>query len=259
MTILICFIILLSMSIPAMAAGGYPKIVDEADLLTSSEEVRLEQKAEELAEKYGIDVVILTVDSLHGKDITAYADDFFNYNGYGIGSDYSGVLFMLSMEYRDWAISTCGKAIDALTDYGQEKLFDEISGGLADDRYYDAFDSYLEELDYYFQCYEDGSPIDAPVSLFNILTKVLFGLAIGVIVAFLIVTVMSRGMVTARAQKGAQSYVTPGSYDLYVMNDLFLYSHTTKVKKAESNSGSGGSSTHRSSSGRSHGGSRGKF
>lgn len=257
--ILCCLILVLSMVTPVMAAGGTPKIIDEADLLTSSQEERLSDKAEALADEYRIDVVILTVEDLHGKNINAYADDYFDDRGYGIGGDHSGVIFVLSIGDRETAISTCGKGIDALTDYGQDQLFDEIMDDISSGNYFDAFDTYLDELDHYFQSYRSGDPIDKPISIFSILTKILFALAVGVIVAFLIVTVMGHGMKTARAQKSAQSYVVPGSYDLYVQRDIFLYSQTRKVKKETSSSSSGGSSTHRSSSGRSHGGSSRKF
>ncbi|MBQ7346272.1 MAG: TPM domain-containing protein [Oscillospiraceae bacterium] len=253
----ICLILLAVMVIPVMAAGGYPKIVDEAGLLTYDQVSILEDMAQDLVDRYGIDVVILTVDDHYG-DITTFADDYFDDNGYGVGNDASGVLFVLSMEDRDYAFSTCGDAIPALTDYGMDQLFDEISDELADDCFYDAFYEYLDQLDYYFQCYEDGEPVDRTVSVLDIIMKIGFALAIGLIVAGLIVGVMCGSMNTTRRQKGAQSYVSPGSYDLYHMHDAFLYSNVTKVRK-QSSSSSGGSSTHRSSSGRTHGGSRGKF
>ncbi len=93
---------------------------------------------------------------------------------------------------------------------------------------------------------------------------VIFSLVCGLIVAAIVIWIMSRGMSTAKAQRNAQSYLATGSYDLHTKRDIFLYSRTTKTRKAESSSstgarGGGGSSTHRSSSGRSHGGRSGKF
>lgn len=251
----LCAVLILSLSIPVLASGGSPKIVDQADLLTSYEEETLEQKAQQLADTYGIDVVILTVHSLGGKDITAYADDYFDYNGYGIGPEYSGVLLMLSMEYRDWAISTCGDGIEALTDYGQQQLMDDVLDYLGDDEYYYGFNQYLNELDYYFEAWENGDPIGSVrFSLINILVA----LAIGLVAAGITTSVMQAGMKTANPQRSAQSYLKTGTYNLGTQRDIFLYSRTTRVRKPEPSS-SGGSRTHRSSSGRSHGGSRGKF
>lgn len=255
--LILCFAVLLSFVIPVYANDNLDKIVDRADLLTLKQEANLLQQANELVDEYGIDVVIVTVDSLNGKTATAYADDFFDYNGYGVGSKDSGVLFLLSMEHRDWAISTHGDAIKALTDYGIDTLFDSISDELADDDFYSAFTAYLKELDVYFQAYEDGDPIDKEITFFNLVPAILFGLLTGSIVAAIVIWGMKRGMNTARAQNSAQSYVTPGTYDLQVQRDIFLYSRTSRVRRSQNSSG--GSSTHRSSSGRSHGGRSGKF
>lgn len=253
-SILIAVLLILCLTIPAFAAGGSPKIVDNADLLSASEEATLETKALYLANKYDIDVVILTVDSTYGKNVTAYADDYFDNNGYGIGNDYSGVLLMLSMDQRDWAISTCGNGIDALTDYGQERLMDDVLDYLRDDEYYDGFSAYLNLLDKYFEAYKNGKPIDKTR---NIVIDLVIALGIGVLAGFITILVMKSGMKTVKPQRGAQSYVRQGSYKLRHQRDMFLYTRTTRTPRQSSSSG--GSSTHRSSSGRSHGGSRGKF
>lgn len=254
-SILLCLLMILAICTPAYAAS--PKIVDKADLLTDSQEAVLASKAEALTDEYAMDVVILTVDSLGYKSATAYADDYFDYNGYGIGPRKSGVLFLISMENRDWAISTCGDAIDALTDYGLDKLFETISDDLSDNDFYSAFSTYLTELDTYFEAYEEGSPIDKEVTPLDMIPVVLISLVLGLIVAAIVIWFMTRSMNTARAQRSAQSYVTPGSFDLRNRQDIYLYSHTSRVRRAESSSG--GSSIHRSSSGRSHGGRSGKF
>lgn len=253
-SLFIACLLILSLAVPAFATGGLPKIVDEAGILTTYEEEKLEERAQILADQYHIDVVILTVDSLNGRNITAYADDYFDYNGYGIGSNHSGVLLMLSMEYRDWAISTCGDGIKALTDYGQEQIMDDVLDYLRDDEYYEGFEAYLELLDEYFEAYEKGEPIDESR---NVLFDLLIAIGIGVLAGFITITVMKSGMKTVKPQRGAQSYVIQNSYKLRYQRDMFLYSRTSRTRKQSSSSG--GSSTHRSSSGRRHGGSRGKF
>lgn len=255
--LILCLVVLLSCTISAHASNNPAKIVDKADVLSTTQEEKLQLQAEKLVEQYDIDVVIVTVDSLGSKTATAYADDFFDYNGYGVGTKDSGVLFLLSMEYRDWAISTHGDAIRALTDYGIDTLFDSISEDLADNDFYSAFTSYLNELDVYFKAYEDGDPIDRKITFFDLIPGIFFGLLVGSITAAIIIWIMTRSMNTARAQNSAQSYVTPGSFDLQIQRDIFLYSRTSRVRRAQNRSG--GSSTHRSSSGRRHGGRSGKF
>lgn len=250
----LCLILVLGMLQCVSAAGGSPKVVDKADLMTTTQVELLEKEAAALSDAYAMDVVILTVRSTNGKYIRDYADDYFDYNGYGIGPNYSGVLLMLAMDEREWWLSTCGDTIDALTDYGQDKLMDSVVPYFSDGDYYGGFRTYLRELDVYFGAYEDGEPIDRHP---NILLITVIALAVGALVGWITIMVMRSGMKTTKPQSGAASYVESGSYQLLRQRDIFLYSRTSKVKKAESSSS--GSSTHRSSSGRSHGGSGGRF
>ena len=67
--------------LPAFAEKS-PRLVDDADLLTYSEKISLAQKLDEISERQNFDVVIVTVDSLQGKSVAAYADDFYDYGGY---------------------------------------------------------------------------------------------------------------------------------------------------------------------------------
>jgi len=281
-TILILSVVLV-LSFPLHAFASEPKIVDDAGLLSDNEVHLLEEKTRNLSNSYDMDVVIVTANSLNGKTSEAYADDYFDDNGYGIGSDYSGVLLLLSTEYKDWAISTCAETIYALTDYGVEAVFSEIAPYLANDQYYQAFDVYLDALEPYFIAYHSGAPLDGEVHKYEgpgsyesatqedilrypeknaswYLKKFMISLAIGAVIALIVLLIMRANMNTARRQHGAGTYMRSGSYHLNLHLDLFLYSQVRKVRRqTESSGSSGGSSVHRSSSGRSHGGGHGKF
>lgn len=283
-SLLLCLTFLLQLLPEASASGE--KIVDRAGLLTPEEALVLEEKAQALADAYRIDVVIVTVWSLDGKSSEAYADDFFDGNGYGYGQDNSGVLLLLSMEYRDWAISTCGDGIYALTDYGIESVFSQIAGSLSEDAYFEAFNTYLDALEPYFRAYAEGDPIDGniydyqgpgtyqpgtqeeivyyekQVTVGLILTRLLIALLIGAAVSGGILMGMRSQMNTAKAQYGAGCYLKDGTYHLQKHQDIFLYSHVSRTRRAEQNSGGshgGGSSVHTSSGGSHHGGGHGKF
>ena len=69
-------------------------VTDEAGLLRSEEIDTLEKKAAELKDQYGIDAVILTVDSLGGTYAQEYADDYYDYTGYGYGENDDGFLLL---------------------------------------------------------------------------------------------------------------------------------------------------------------------
>ena len=118
--------VLLIFLIPAANAAEPDRVNDMAGLLTDSQEERLRGQIEDIAQEYQFDAVIVTVDSLDGKSAEAYADDYFDYNGYGYGTDADGILMLVSMEYRDWAISTCGRGLEVFTDYGLDYMLSLI-------------------------------------------------------------------------------------------------------------------------------------
>lgn len=292
--LILCLVLLVGM-VPFASAYSLPKIVDAANVLSNEQEEMLAQKAEQIAQKYGMDVVIVIVDSLGYKTAEQYADDYFDNKGYGIGTKFSGTLFLLSMEYRDWAISTCGDSIYALTDYGIELLFESCKDQLSKNNYYKAFDIYLDQIDGFYKAYKDGNPIDgyhdsdvddyiiydpndsdgvvhykekptARDMIRMVVVSLLIGLAIGGVTLYS----LRSNMNTFAPQSNATSYIPFGGYRLTVRKDTHLYSNVSKIPRQTSSSSSsysysrsrhrgGGSSVHRSSSGRRHGGRSGKF
>lgn len=46
-------------------------------------------------------MIIVTVDSLNGKTVEEYADDYYDDNGYGYGENNSGILFLVAMDDRE--------------------------------------------------------------------------------------------------------------------------------------------------------------
>lgn len=277
LVLLLSLVILICAPLPVFAAT--PKIVDDAGLLSQTEIADLEAQAKSLSDRYSMDIVIVTVDSLDGQSSESFADDYYDQNGYGIGSDFSGILLLLSMEYRDWAISTCGEAIYALPDRSVQSVFSDISGYLSQDQYYPAFCAYLDALEPYLKAYIGGTPIDGAVDDFDglgiytpgaldtdatsnfqwYLQKIGIAFIIGAVVALVVVLIMRSQMNTAKSQHGAASYMNSSTYQIGLQQDIYLYSQIRKVRKSENNSGGGGSSVHRSSGGRSHGGGHGKF
>lgn len=285
---LLCLLLAVSLGTNCLAAS-LPRVVDNARLLSVEEADALSHKAEELRLTYGMDAVILTVDSLNGKSAMQYAEDYYDENGYGAGSERSGTLFLLAMEQREWYMDTSGNAIYALTDYALLKLEEAVLPYLRDGDYYGAFDTWLDALDGYFEAYANGTPVDGFVpeedryegheetvypygddhnSSAQGLASVnwLISVVVGIAAAGITVFIMSSKMNTKRRENSAGAYMKRDSYQLRIRRDTFLYSQVSKTRR-QTDSGSssgrsrsgGGSSVHRSSSGRSHGGRGGKF
>ena len=236
------------------------RVVDQAELLTEYERQELLELLDQISLQQRVDVVVVTTDTLEGKTPQAYADDFFDFNGYGMGADASGILLLVSMEDRDYWISTCGYGITAFTDAGIEYLADRFLPDLSGGDYAAAFRQFALDCDDLLNRARAGDPYDvdnAPKASFGFINRLMISLFIGFAVALIATLVMRSQLKSVRAQTGAGDYVKQGSLKITRKQDLFLYRNVTRREKPKSSSG--GSSTHTSSSGRSHGGGGGKF
>ena len=238
------------------------RVVDMADLLDNSEEAALLSMLDEISIRQELDVVVVTVNTLDGKTPMDYADDFYDYNGYGFGENRDGVLLLVSMEDRDRWISTSGYGITVFTDAGIEYISEKFLPDLSDGNYADAFTTYAEHCDEFITQARTGEPYDTnnlPKEPFNVFTSLLISLAVGILVSLIVTGKMKGKLKTVRMQPAAEEYVRKGSMLVTESSDLFLYSHVDRRAKSKDNDSGGGSSTHTSSSGSSHGGGGGKF
>nr|WP_317413029.1 TPM domain-containing protein [uncultured Solibaculum sp.] len=240
-----------------------PRLTDQADLLTDSEEDALLMELNEISERQQCDVAVATVNSLEGKTATAYADDFYDYNGYGMGDGDDGILLLISMENREWAITTYGFAITAFTDEGQQYIVKKFKSDLGAGRYSEAFEEFASLCDKFLTQAKTGEPYDSSNlpndTVILILTPIV--LLIGFLFASLIMVPMKRKLKNVQSQPSASSYIKENSIQITDSSEQFLYNTITKTPRSNDNNGGGysGSSTHVSSSGRSHGGSSGSF
>lgn len=255
--ILLCLLLLcLSMAIPAFADEALPRVVDYADCLTEAEESELLAKLDDISARQGMDVVIVTVQSLYGQDVTAFADNFYDENGYSP----DGILLMVSTYDREWAISTAGYGITAFTDAGLDYMAGQFVGAMSEEKFHAAFHTYADLCDEFISQAKAGKPYDVdslPKAPFNVVKMLLISLGIGLFAALIITGSMKSKLKSVYAQPAAAEYVKRGSMHISQSREMFLYRRLDRRKKEPQKTG--GSSTHTSSSGRSHGGSSGSF
>ena len=241
------------------------RLLDVANLLTDSEESTLLNKLNSVSNKHQSNIVILTVDD-HNGSVQDFADDYFDYNGFQADYDGSGILFMLSMGDREWAISTSGTAIYAFTDYGQQYMTEEMLPYLSEGDYYSAFDKYIEIADRFYTLYEEGTPYDVDNSKNPGELKVvaIASIIVGLLLGLIIVGIMAAQLKSVHMNANAAGYQSHSGIHMTVHKDNYVRTSTSKRPiprddGSRSSGGGGGSSTHTSSSGSSHGGSSGHF
>ncbi len=85
-SLFVTFFLLFSLSLAAFAvpqADPAERIYDYAGLLTASEEQKLREQAAELSRTTGFDTVVVLMTDNEGLSSADYADDFYDYNGFG--------------------------------------------------------------------------------------------------------------------------------------------------------------------------------
>ena len=243
-----------------------PLLVDEAGLLSEEESSTLINKLEEISQRQKNEVAVVTVNSLEGKTAEAYADDYYDYNGYGYGENDDGLLLLVSMGEREWAVTTYGYCHTvAFTDAGLDYISSEFRRKLSSGEYAKAFDCFAGLCDDFLTQAATGEPYDVDnmpkgkVSPFWLYTD----LVVAFFISFGIVKGKSRNLKSVKKQESAKAYERRGSLSLRRSTDSFVNrivtQKTIRNEKNSSSGSSGGSSSHISSSGRSHGGTSGKF
>jgi len=251
----------------AAAATAKPPLVDDqAGLYTAGEVAALKDTAQALGNAYAMDIVIVTTDDTGGKSARDYADDYFDYNGYGVGEERDGVLYLLDMEHREVYISTSGQAIRILTDARIDSILDDVfAGGLSEGDYYGGTEAFLTATGNYLAAGVPEGQYTVEERGPNTLT--FKELIIGGIVAVLVA-----GAYTEKIVKAYKGKPKPAIFDvnqnsqvnLSVVSDTLVnsrvFSRAIPRVEAGSSSGHGTRSTvHHSSSGRSHGGGGRRF
>lgn len=233
-----CIVLMSWLCVPAIATGSF--VADNEQLLDGEQAEFLNLRLEQISAEYGIDIYIATSPDLDGKAAQEYADDMLDYHF----ESQNGILFAVSNERREYAISTVGKAMYAFDDEDLDRMEERVLRFLRGSNYYEAFCTFANEA-------ERGTPDEGAKNL------IIISLVAGVIIAFIAVTCMKAQLKSVRMQPAAHCYMRSGSMNLKVSRDRFLFRNISKVPR--NNGNSGGSGRHTSSSGRSHGGRSGRF
>lgn len=248
--ILLSLVLLCGIALPVFAQGGEARLVDAAGLLSQNEKQTLLTLLDRISNDRQVDIVAVVVTSLSGKSAQAYADDYYDDHGYGFGEDNSGALLLIADEDGQVSISTCGEMIYAIDDAALSSLFDAMMDDLYDGDYAGAITVFAKQCDTLLAEYREGARFDVG-------SHILLSLLIGFVLALIVVTSMKGQLKSVQMQKNATNYMQKDSLHISDSHEVFLYHTVRKVRRQSDGGqrgGSGASTTHRSSSGRTHGG-----
>lgn len=243
------------------------KVYDFAGLLNNSQEDDLYDSIIRFTNKTGLDVVIVTIDDNPGKTIKDEAADFYDYNYFKT----NGIIFMIDMEIREYAIVASGSGMSTYTDSEIDYMLDNAYPYIAGKNYYSAFRAFLSDLDTYYSTQDnsydyDEYDLDGNGTILNRIFSALMGAGITTLVIILVMVFQCR---MVRKANSSRSYLVEETKKIDNLGEIKTGSHTTKTRIQSSSSGgssgsfrSGGgsrSSSFRGSSGRSHSGGSRRF
>lgn len=218
-------------------------ITDNAGLLQEVQLQQLEQMAQAVADRYAVGVYIVTVPDYRELDpagVYEAAHGIYHEYSLGEGQKRNGILLLLSMSGRDYALFRYGEqAVYAFNDYGVEKLEETFLDNFGNDDWNGGFADFVLECDRYLEKAASGKPVrESPV------TRVLIAWAIALVIAAVVCAVLTGQMKTVRKGTSAASY--GGNLGLTEQFDQFTHRTETRRKiesgKSSGESHSGGSS-----------------
>lgn len=236
------------------AVDASEKIYDFADLFTDYEEEQLYSEVVDYIDIRNMDLAIVTIDYNNKISPQEYADDFYDYNNFGLESSRDGILFLIDMYNREIYMSTTGYAINMYNDYRINELLDSVYTYMSDEEYYEGVSRFIDILDNYaaegLPSYDDSVDYKEKSILEALVTSVITSL---VVTAMIIGFLIFRNRMVRKATT-AKEYLNKDSLVINNVGEIFVNSNTVKHKIEHDSSSGGGSSTHSGSSGISHGG-----
>ena len=142
----------------AESAVEHNRIRDDADLFTAAEEAQIAQRIAQFQQNTGMDFALMTSNRPH-EDLSAaqLADDFYDYGGYGLDDENSGMAYYIDMYERYHYISTTGAMIDYMTDERINTAIDSNSRYLRSGMYAQAVVNMIDMAeDYYYAGIPEG-------------------------------------------------------------------------------------------------------
>ena len=249
-----CLVLCVSAAAAEQTGAQLSYVTDAAGLLSENENMLLEKMAESVSQKYGVGVYIVTVEDyrdFHSEGV--YKATYTIYHDYtmGEGPNRDGIMLLLSMDDRDWAMFCYGSRCEyAFNSYGQEKLEKVFLDNFGENDWYGGVEDYVKECSAYLEKASAGKPVRA--SLF---IPILIVIGLSMLAAAAVVAVIWKKMESVSEKATANAYVSAG-LRLTEQTDHFTHK-TTSSRKIERSSSSDGSSCSESGGGGS--GRSGKF
>ena len=241
-------LLLTVMILPTQAKEQLDHVTDAAELLTGEEWEKLEMLCQSISDEANCGVYAVTL-----EDYTDYGDGEIYEVTYGLyheyemgrGSDRDGIMLLLSMQARDYAIFVYGdNAQYAFSNDAQELLEEEFLPYFAEDDWYGGLCAYALTCEEYLAKAAAGDPVRKSAA-----GAIFLAIGISFLVSLVVVSILKAGMKNVKKQTEASGYV---SRQLVLTQKQDRFTHITKTsRKIQTNNNSSVAHTGGGGSGRS--------
>ena len=237
------------------------KIYDFADLYTDEEEKNLYTAVYDYTQRRNLDLVIVTIND-NFESTQEYADDFYDYNNFGYGSERDGLLFLVDMENRYVYISATGGAMSLYPDVECNMITEQVYTYFSDQHYYDGTYQMIKTLDTYYELsYNDNDSDEYTYNKADVNYLYVFIFATVCTIIGIVILIKRNDLV--KVATTSEEYYDKGSIGVHRIKDVVIGHHVTKhaIQRDTGSHGGGfsGGGGHISSSGSSHTGGGHKF
>lgn len=255
------------------AYGDTQHMVDYSGYLYDSEVSEINDYLSAVSEEMEFDIVGVMINEGYDENsLRSFADDFYDYGGYGYGTEKDGAVFVVDMESRLMTLVTTGFGITAITDYGEELVYDYVTDELQSENFVGAYEGYADAVRELVYKAREGTPVDVDDGGQGEYERRLpsaeaaagmggISLVAGAGAGFLSSQRQKSKLKTVRRKTQANSYARRDSLVLSRKQDRFLYRTVAVMPRPKNNNnnrphgmGGGGTTIHMGSSGVPHGG-----
>lgn len=258
------------------ASADTSRIRDDADLFTPQEEAQIAKRIQQFQQNTGMDFVVMTSRKSHpGLTATQLADDYYDYGGFGLDAESSGVAYFIDMAERYHYLSTTGHMIDVMTDSRIDNAINSNTGYLSGGRYADAVLEMIRMVENYHRKGIPEGQYQYDILTGQMLTarhkaltstELLVSGGIALVVGFIFFSSV-HGSYKLKGNTYSYNVNENSTLRMTDTEDTYTHTTTTRVRKPDPprssgggfSGGGGGSGVHIGSSGSSHGGGGGRF
>lgn len=255
---------MLAMLVSVNASAATRHVIDKTGTMTSDQIARIEATCKAIKDEYSFDVIFVITNTTGGKTLERYTTDIYD----DVCEFDDGVIFVFNTEEfgredeDNWAIIGFGKGKRlAGKSETREALINKMAYDLKRGRDYKSGENFYNASVYFTnkaKSFCAGGFKGDPVDPGKVVIRIIIALVIGFVIAYAVTKKEKKKLTTAVKQKGAMNYMIRERSNITVARDIFLYSHTTKVRRESSSSG-GHSYGGTSGGGRSYSGGGGRI